>query len=292
MADDVQATAQDIEQEPAQERPGWRGGHVREIRWQAELARLLADPVWRGRDLPRGDGAPVLLIPGFLAGDQSMSAMARWLRRLGHAPRRAGISFNVRCSDVAIDRPAGEVGDVERVVQPRAHGDDLRDLLGAAGGQRLGEVAAAAVPDDRDLAAGAQVRVVQHPLEPVDGDVGAAHVERDAGPARRVPEPAQPAGHRRHRLVAGQEARDEQHRRAVAARQVAAAPDRVGEQPGQLGLPADLAHVPAAPARALLRRLLLDVLCGGLHVVRHGSIVPPPPLIKVQDGCRRRRPHL
>ncbi len=100
MADDIQAT----EQEPAQERPSWRGGHVRELRWQAELARLLADPVWRGRDLPRGDGAPVLLIPGFLAGDQSMSAMARWLRRLGHAPRRAGISFNVRCSDVAIDR--------------------------------------------------------------------------------------------------------------------------------------------------------------------------------------------
>lgn len=82
----------------------WRGGHVRELRWQAELARLLADPVWRGSGLPRGDGAPVLLIPGFLAGDQSMSVMARWLRRLGHAPRRAGISFNVRCSDIAIDR--------------------------------------------------------------------------------------------------------------------------------------------------------------------------------------------
>lgn len=84
--------------------PRWWGAHLREGRWQAELARLLADPVWRGRDLPRGDGAPVLLIPGFLAGDQSLSVMASWLRRLGYAPRRAGIAFNVRCSDTAVDR--------------------------------------------------------------------------------------------------------------------------------------------------------------------------------------------
>ena len=87
--------------------PKWWGTHLREMRWQAELARLLADPVWRGVGLPRGDGAPVLLIPGFLAGDQSLSVMAAWLRRLGHAPRRAGISFNVACSDTAIDRLEG-----------------------------------------------------------------------------------------------------------------------------------------------------------------------------------------
>jgi len=82
----------------------WWGTHLREMRWQAELGRLLADPVWRGVGVPRGDGGPVLLIPGFLAGDQSLSVMASWLRRLGHAPRRAGIAFNVQCSDTAVDR--------------------------------------------------------------------------------------------------------------------------------------------------------------------------------------------
>lgn len=82
----------------------WWGSHVREVRWQAELARLLADPVWRGVGQPRGDGGPVLLVPGFLAGDQSLSVMATWLRKLGHAPKRAGISFNVACSDTAVDR--------------------------------------------------------------------------------------------------------------------------------------------------------------------------------------------
>jgi triacylglycerol lipase len=92
-----------VEQAAAVE-PRWWGTHLREVRWQAELARLLADPVWRGVGCPRGDGAPVLLIPGFLAGDQSLSVMATWLRRLGHAPRRAGIVVNVRCSDIAVDR--------------------------------------------------------------------------------------------------------------------------------------------------------------------------------------------
>ncbi len=82
----------------------WWGAHLRELRWQAELARLLADPVWKGAGQPRGDGGPVLLIPGFLAGDQSLEVMASWLRRLGHAPRRAGIALNVRCSDTAVDR--------------------------------------------------------------------------------------------------------------------------------------------------------------------------------------------
>jgi len=84
--------------------PIWWGTHLRELRWQAELARLLADPVWRGHGLPRGDGGPVLLIPGFLAGDQSLSVLATFLRRIGHAPRRAGIALNVRCSDTALDR--------------------------------------------------------------------------------------------------------------------------------------------------------------------------------------------
>jgi triacylglycerol lipase len=94
-------------QGPGQGVPGpapWRGAHVREMRWQLELARLLADPVWRGVGVPRGDGRPVLLIPGFLAGDQSLSFLAAWLRRIGYRPRRAGIAFNVRCSDVAVDR--------------------------------------------------------------------------------------------------------------------------------------------------------------------------------------------
>ena len=102
--DPVAATATAAGAVSAVLEPRWWGTHLREMRWQAELARLLADPVWRGTGLPRGDGTPVLLIPGFLAGDQSLAVMATWLLRLGNAPRRAGMNANVRCSDTAMDR--------------------------------------------------------------------------------------------------------------------------------------------------------------------------------------------
>jgi pimeloyl-ACP methyl ester carboxylesterase len=80
----------------------WWGRHVRELRWQAELARLLVDPVYRGEGVPRGDGGPVLLIPGFLAGDASLAVMADWLRRMGHRPQDSGIAVNVDCSNRAV----------------------------------------------------------------------------------------------------------------------------------------------------------------------------------------------
>jgi pimeloyl-ACP methyl ester carboxylesterase len=86
---------------PAERR--WWGRHVHELRWQAELARLLVDPIWRG-GVPGGDGSHVLLIPGFLAGDESLGVLATWLKRLGYRPRRAGIRLNVDCSDRALDR--------------------------------------------------------------------------------------------------------------------------------------------------------------------------------------------
>ena len=73
----------------------WWGRHLAEFRWQAELARLVVDPVYRGEGVPRGDGAPVVLIPGFLAGDGSLRGHARLagpdgLRRprLGHRRER------------------------------------------------------------------------------------------------------------------------------------------------------------------------------------------------------------
>ena len=82
----------------------WWGRHVAELRWQAELARLLADPVYRGRGVPRGDGTPVLLMPGFLAGDLSLGVMREWLARLGYRPHASGITVNVDCSDRALTR--------------------------------------------------------------------------------------------------------------------------------------------------------------------------------------------
>jgi pimeloyl-ACP methyl ester carboxylesterase len=73
--------------------PFWR-----ESRVGLETAALLRSPVYRGEGVEDGRGRPVLLIPGFLAGDDSLSVMTRWLRARGYHTARAGIRANVGCS--------------------------------------------------------------------------------------------------------------------------------------------------------------------------------------------------
>lgn len=82
----------------------WRGNHLAEFRWQLELCRLLADPVFRGAGVPHGDGRPVILMPGFGAGDQTLLVLAAWLRRIGYRPSTCGFVTNTGCSDRALDR--------------------------------------------------------------------------------------------------------------------------------------------------------------------------------------------
>jgi triacylglycerol lipase len=65
---------------------------------------LLRDPVYQGEGIPPGGGQPVLLIPGFLAGDDSLGLMTRWLRRTGHSPHGAGMRLNADCAAAGLDR--------------------------------------------------------------------------------------------------------------------------------------------------------------------------------------------
>jgi pimeloyl-ACP methyl ester carboxylesterase len=76
----------------------------RESRIGFELASLLRSGVWRGDGVTDGNGQPVLLISGLLAGDHSLNLMARWLKSTGHRPCRAGIAVNVDCSQKAAER--------------------------------------------------------------------------------------------------------------------------------------------------------------------------------------------
>jgi pimeloyl-ACP methyl ester carboxylesterase len=76
----------------------------RETRVALEATGLRRSGVWRGEGVEPGDGRPVLLVPGFLAGDGTMSTMTRWLRDMGYRTRRAGIRANVACSEAACAR--------------------------------------------------------------------------------------------------------------------------------------------------------------------------------------------
>ena len=79
--------------------PIWREGL-----FAVERAGLAGHPVWRGVGVRRGHGKPVLLIPGFLAGDASLGVMAQWLKRIGYRPCRAGIRANVDCTARSVQR--------------------------------------------------------------------------------------------------------------------------------------------------------------------------------------------
>jgi triacylglycerol lipase len=74
----------------------------REARIGLEAAALLRDPIWHGEGIEPANGQPVLLMPGFLAGDDSLGIMTTWLRRTGHWTRSAGMRSNVDCSARAV----------------------------------------------------------------------------------------------------------------------------------------------------------------------------------------------
>jgi pimeloyl-ACP methyl ester carboxylesterase len=96
--------------DPAPER--WWGRPVAETRAWLELGRLLVDPVFWSDGVPPGDGRPVILLPGFLAGDQTLEVLRTWLRRIGYRPFTCGFLTNTDCSDRALDRVERKVDEL------------------------------------------------------------------------------------------------------------------------------------------------------------------------------------
>jgi triacylglycerol lipase len=111
-----------------------------ELRYGLELARLLAD-----RDFLRPSRRPsepaVLLVPGFMAGDQSLSVLAGWLRRRGSRTARAGMLLNTDCAERAV----GGIESRLRRLAERADGRVV--LIGQSRGGELARVVALRNPD-------------------------------------------------------------------------------------------------------------------------------------------------
>ena len=92
----------------------WRG---RLIRWKelavasAELARLVASPVFWKSKARHGDGHSVLVIPGYSAGDIHLATMRNWLKRMGYRPVKSGLDFNPRWSEEIVEELGRQLED-------------------------------------------------------------------------------------------------------------------------------------------------------------------------------------
>jgi triacylglycerol lipase len=111
-----------------------------ELRYGLELARLAADPQFlRPRRQP--DAPPVLLVPGFMTGDQSLAAMRGWLRRRGSRAEFAGIRLNVDCAERTVSGIESRLRRLaERAARPVV-------VIGQSRGGELARVLAVRNPD-------------------------------------------------------------------------------------------------------------------------------------------------
>jgi triacylglycerol lipase len=112
-----------------------------ESRVGLETAALLRSPVFRGDGVEDGRGRPVLLVPGFLAGDDSLALMTRWLRRQGYHTRKAGMRTNVGCSGKLTDALESRLEEVVASQGQRAA------VVGQSRGGSVAKVLARRRPD-------------------------------------------------------------------------------------------------------------------------------------------------
>src|SRR5262249_31095493 len=77
----------------------------------AELGLLLVEPVFWGVGARRGDGRPVLVLPGLNGGDRYLSPLRDWLRRIGYSPVPSGLHRKRGWSEPLLN----EVGELAEV---------------------------------------------------------------------------------------------------------------------------------------------------------------------------------
>ncbi|MEP9403146.1 alpha/beta hydrolase [Sphingomonas sp. VNH70] len=93
--------------------------------------------------VPKGDGGPVLLLPGLFNSDRSMALMARYLRAIGHAPHGWGLGRNFGQRSIGREG-AALLARIEGLAQ--ASGRPVA-LVGVSMGGIMARFAAHRVPD-------------------------------------------------------------------------------------------------------------------------------------------------
>jgi len=136
--------------------PIWREGRV--AIEGMNLLRSTSEP----ERVPWGSGRPVLLIPGYMAGDGSLAPLAARLRAEGHAPQHAAMTANVDCATRTAKRLVERLKTIAD-----AHGERAV-VIGHSLGGVLGRLLATSRPDlVRDLVCLGSPLVSLHAVHPL-----------------------------------------------------------------------------------------------------------------------------
>lgn len=106
-----------------------------------EYLHLKTSRVYYGYGVPQGDGAPVVVVPGFMACDLYLIEMRLWLARIGYRAERSRIGVNAECPEVLIRRLLKTVGRVHEAEGRKVH------LVGHSLGGVLARTVAYMAPD-------------------------------------------------------------------------------------------------------------------------------------------------
>jgi pimeloyl-ACP methyl ester carboxylesterase len=103
--------------------------------WREALAgwdwiALRTSPVYFGCGVPRGRGEPVVIVPGFLASDISLSELFGWLVRIGYQPYFSNIGRNMDCPNSV----SGTLLDTVRLAYRQSGGQRVRLVGHSLGG--------------------------------------------------------------------------------------------------------------------------------------------------------------
>ncbi len=126
--------------------------------WLADGATTLADRLklphsrlydeWRSTrdpdtwpEPPQGNDRPAMLIPGFLAGDPSLTPMARWLKQGQWKLTKSGVNWNVNCTQATVEAIEARLESVVAETGQKAL------LIGQSRGGAMGKVIAVRRPD-------------------------------------------------------------------------------------------------------------------------------------------------
>lgn len=117
-------------------RPVWL-----EARSPFELRALRRSPLWRGIGIPRGEGRPLLVFPGFLASRRSTAAIAHVLRASGWRVEVAPVGRNAGPAQISLDKALDTLHQLHQQTGERVR------IVGHSRGGQLGRILAVLHPE-------------------------------------------------------------------------------------------------------------------------------------------------